>query len=46
MRKSKKKIILYVDPEKPPYVKIMYSLELENYEEWKEKIKKEKIEEY
>jgi len=37
------KIILYVDPEKPPYVKIMYSLELESYEEVMKKLEKGEI---
>lgn len=46
MGKSKKKIILYVDPEKQPIVKYLYTFELDSYKEWKEKIKKEKIEEY
>jgi len=40
MRKSKTKIIPYLDLEKPPFIKIMYTFELESYEEVMKKLEK------
>jgi hypothetical protein len=45
MRKSKTKIIPYVDPEKTPFIKIMYTFEIESYEEFLEKIEKDELKE-
>jgi len=45
MGKSKIKIIPYIDSEKPPFIKCLYTFELEGYEEFLEKIEKDELKE-
>jgi|GEM_PF-6938860 len=45
MVKSKIKIIPYVDPEKQPFIKYLYTFEIESFEEFLEKIEKGELEE-